>query len=105
MKAGDSMAWTSEYFKQDDNIFYGYPIPLNTLAPEIIDKSQLPTKWIFDNAFYGYPHVIPPADISSGNKLVLILGTTPVQKAYLGIKLVWEKDRNINDIIPGIEAN
>ena len=26
-------------------------------VPEIADKSDVYTKWLFDNKFYGYPHV------------------------------------------------
>lgn len=49
------MAWTSDEWRQNDDQFYGYPIPLNTSAPETIDKSKLPTIWNFGSAFYGYP--------------------------------------------------
>lgn len=52
------MAWTSDDWKQDSSVFYGYPIPVSAIGvPEIPDISGFNHPWIFDDAFYGYPHV------------------------------------------------
>lgn len=51
------MAWTSDDWKQDSSIFYGYPIPVSAVGvPEIPDISGFNHPWIFDDLFYGYPH-------------------------------------------------
>ncbi|GEM_PF-5442905 len=108
------MAWSTEEWHQDDDIFYGYPIPAESPAPELIDKSQLPSRWIFDDQFYGYPYITNPNIINkselpskwifddqfygyphivdlSENPIVLMYGSIPVQRAYLGDTLVWER--------------
>ena len=51
------MAWTSDDWKQDSSVFYGYPIPVSAVGvPEIPDISDFGHPWIFDNLFYDYPH-------------------------------------------------
>ena len=90
------MAWTTEEWKQDDAVFYGYPIPVSVSAPEVIRKSLLPSKWSFDNAFYGYPHVVKQLD----NPINIMYGQIPVQKVYLGTELIWKRG-GINKIMTG----
>lgn len=51
------MTWTSDNWEQDDSAFYGYPLPLNCSAPVPYDRQNVRTFWIFDNTFYGYPHI------------------------------------------------
>ena len=115
------MAWSTEEWHQDDDIFYGYPIPaespapelinkselpsrwiLNTIfygypyitRPDIIDKSELPSKWIFDDQFYGYPHIV---DLSE-NPIILMYRSIPARSARLGTELIWKRG-GINKII------
>ena len=56
----------------------------------------LTSTWLFNNQFEGYPH---PAEFpQENNPLTLMLGSVPVQCAYLGTELVWKRG-GINKII------
>ena len=55
----------------------------------------LTSTWLFNENFEGYPH---PAEFPPENPLTLMLGSVPVQRAYLGTVLVWKKN-GINKFI------
>lgn len=118
------MAWTTEYWHQDDAVFYGYPIPADTGTPEVSDKSRIPSKWLFDNTFYHYPHIASAPEVSDKSKLPIkwlfdkafygyphvlnllinplniLFGIIPVEYVYLGTELIWKRD-GINKILTG----
>ena len=115
------MSWSTENWVQDDTKLSGYPSPAGTAYPEAFSldgfvslwkKSAsgyfIPSEdispfsidgfalvWLFNNSFGGYPH---PAEFPPENPLTLMLGSVPVQCAYLGTVLVWKKN-GINKFI------
>lgn len=70
------MAWQSEFWNQDDNVFHGYPIPVDTIHVEHdVDTDGLALPWLFDEKFYGYPVQVK---ISRVNHAVDYTGLLPV---------------------------
>lgn len=96
------MAWTTEYWHQDDAVFYGYPIPADTGAPEVSDKSRIPSKWLFDNTFYHYPHIASAPEVSDKSKLPI---KWLFDNDFYGYPHVYEFDIPVEWIEPTIDRN
>jgi len=89
------MAWISDDWKQDDDAFYGYPIPVSVVGvPNSPDVSGFNHRWLFDDAFYGYPHVVR----LTNNPYNIYLGELDVDEIYIGEELIWKND-GVNKII------